>query len=102
MPSSQPALFTRHVCRHRNHYLLADYYLDQRVTARQEWLVADAGQDLLAILRKIKGKLKVDPAGRKFHEALKARLAATDRLIDQVVYRLYGLTGDEIAVVEGR
>lgn len=116
MPSSQPALFTRHVCRHRNHYLLADYYLDQRVPARQEWLVADAGQDLLAILRKIKGKLKVDPAGRKFQEALKkeyeaslavllplkARLAATDRLIDQVVYRLYRLTGDEIAVVEGR
>ena len=25
----------------------------------------------------------------------------TDRLIDQVVYRLYGLTEEEIAVVEG-
>jgi hypothetical protein len=33
---------------------------------------------------------------------LKTRLAATDRLIDQVVYRLYGLTEDEIAVVESR
>ena len=58
----------------------------------------------------------VDPGGRKFQEALKkeyeaslalllplkARLAATDRLIDQVVYRLYGLTEEEIAVVEGR
>ncbi|MBK6432846.1 MAG: restriction endonuclease, partial [Anaerolineae bacterium] len=33
---------------------------------------------------------------------LKARLAATDRLIDQVVYTLYGLTDDEIAIVEGR
>jgi hypothetical protein len=33
---------------------------------------------------------------------LKARLAATDRLIDQVVYQLYGLTEEEIAVVEGR
>ncbi len=33
---------------------------------------------------------------------LKARLAATDRLIDQVVYWLYGLTEEEIAVVEGR
>jgi hypothetical protein len=33
---------------------------------------------------------------------LKARLAATDRLIDQVVYRLYELTDEEIAVVEGR
>ena len=26
---------------------------------------------------------------------------ATDRLIDEVVYRLYGLTEEEIAVVEG-
>lgn len=74
-----------------------------------------AGQSLLAILRKNKGKLKVDPAGRKFQELLKkeyeaslaallplkARLAATDRLIDRVVYRLYGLTEAEIRIVEG-
>jgi hypothetical protein len=33
---------------------------------------------------------------------LKERLARTDRLIDQIVYRLYGLTEDEIAIVEGR
>jgi len=32
---------------------------------------------------------------------LKARLAATDRLIDHVVYRLYGLTPAEVAVIEG-
>jgi len=32
---------------------------------------------------------------------LKERLARTDRLIDQVVYRLYGLTEEEIRVVEG-
>jgi hypothetical protein len=72
--------------------------------------------DLLAILRKNARKLAVDPGGRKFQESLKneyedslavllplkARLVATDRLIDEVVYRLYGLTEDEIAVVEGR
>jgi len=29
-------------------------------------------------------------------------LAATDRLIDRVVYLLYGLTEEEIAAVEGR
>jgi hypothetical protein len=28
-------------------------------------------------------------------------IAATDRLIDRIVYRLYGLTEEEIAVVEG-
>jgi len=32
---------------------------------------------------------------------LKARIAATDRLIDRIVYRLYGLTEEEIALVEG-
>jgi hypothetical protein len=30
------------------------------------------------------------------------RLSATDRLIDQIVYVLYGLTMEEIAVVEGK
>jgi hypothetical protein len=33
---------------------------------------------------------------------IKERLARTDALIDQVVYRLYGLTEQEIRVVEGR
>jgi len=33
---------------------------------------------------------------------LLARIAATDRLIDLIVYRLYGLTEEEVAVVEGR
>jgi len=32
---------------------------------------------------------------------LLARIAATDWLIDQIVYRLYGLTEEEVAVVEG-
>jgi hypothetical protein len=33
---------------------------------------------------------------------LKARIKATDDLIDQIVYRLYGLTEAEIAIVEGQ
>ncbi|MFQ5418913.1 MAG: hypothetical protein ACE5EY_00990 [Anaerolineae bacterium] len=32
---------------------------------------------------------------------LSQHLAATDRLIDQIVYKLYGLTAEEIAIVEG-
>lgn len=32
---------------------------------------------------------------------VKAQLAWTDGLIDQIVYRLYGLTAEEIKVVEG-
>jgi len=30
-----------------------------------------------------------------------ARIEATDRLIDQIVYQLYGLTEEEVAMVEG-
>jgi hypothetical protein len=33
---------------------------------------------------------------------LEAELAFTDRLIDQIVYQLYGLTPEEIALVEGK
>jgi len=31
---------------------------------------------------------------------LEQQIAATDRLIDQLVYRLYGLTDEEIRIVE--
>jgi hypothetical protein len=33
---------------------------------------------------------------------IKAQLARTDALIDQIVYRLYGLSVEEIAIVEGK
>lgn len=33
---------------------------------------------------------------------LKAKISATDNLIDQIVYLLYGLTDDEIKIVEGK
>ena len=72
--------------------------------------------DLLAILRNNARRLKADPGKREFQQRLgeeyeaslekldpiKARLAWTDWLIDRVVYRLYGLTEEEIAVVEGK
>lgn len=32
---------------------------------------------------------------------IKERLRLTDALIDQIIYRLYGLTPEEIALVEG-
>jgi hypothetical protein len=35
------------------------------------------------------------------YRQLVQRIEATDRLIDQIVYRLYGLSDEEIAVVEG-
>ena len=59
---------------------------------------------------------KVDVQGRAASERIRgeweasteklkpllARIAATDRLIDLIVYRLYGLTEEEVAVVEGQ
>jgi hypothetical protein len=73
-------------------------------------------EELLDILRKNKSKLGVSLNDtrlverlRSTYEAslekvlpLKERLARTDALIDRVVYRLYGLTEEEIGVVEGR
>src|SRR6266487_3515444 len=75
-----------------------------------------AFEDLLDILRKNKGRLGVslsdaglvDRVRKEYEESLerilplKDRLAKTDALIDQVVYRLYGLTEEEIKVVEGK
>lgn len=35
-------------------------------------------------------------------EPIKQQLKLTDNLIDSVVYKLYGLTEDEVRVVEGK
>jgi len=47
----------------------------------------------------IRGEL--DKSTAKLDPLLK-RIASTDRLIDLIVYRLYGLTEEEVAIVEGR
>jgi hypothetical protein len=73
-------------------------------------------EGFLAVLKKNRKKLAVDPARREPAEALRAefqgsvgklaplreRILQTDELIDAVVYRLYGLTEEEIGIVEGR
>jgi hypothetical protein len=72
--------------------------------------------ELLAVLKKNKKKLTIDPARRVPAEALRAefegsvgkllphleRIRQTDELIDAIVYRLYGLTEEEIGIVEGK
>ena len=72
--------------------------------------------DLLDILQKNRPRLGVRPTDAalvdriklRYEESLgqvlplKEQLGRTDRLIDQVVYRLYGLTEEEIKVVEGK
>jgi hypothetical protein len=73
-------------------------------------------ESFLAVLKKNRKRLVIDPpARREPGEALRAefdgsvgklaplreRILQTDELIDAVVYRLYGLTEEEIRIVEG-
>lgn len=72
-------------------------------------------EDILTILRMNRRQLKIDPDSRRFQDCLapeydeslekslplKNRLAATDRLIDLIVYRVYGLTEAEVVIAEG-
>ena len=69
----------------------------------------------MAVLKRNSKKLQVDPARREPAEALRAefevsmgkllplreRIRQTNELIDATVYRLYGLTEEEIQIVEG-
>ena len=73
-------------------------------------------EELLAVLKKNRMKLGINPSSREASELLKDELAKsvgklgplrerirqTDELIDAVVYRLYGLTEEEIGIVEGK
>lgn len=55
--------------------------------------LSDAG-----LMKRIEGEYEASLAVLR---PIKAQLAFTDSLIDQVVYKLYGLTEEEIAIVEG-
>ena len=86
----------------------------QNKTAIQSYFDLSADQ-LLDILKKNRRAIQVDPSSRNFQELLErefhssltklnpllTRIQQTDDLIDQVVYQLYRLTDEEIAVVEG-
>jgi len=83
---------------------LGDYYKDE------PYLRFD---DLIAVLKRNKGKLTIDPVARTEQETLakeyqatldtllplKMQLMRCDNLIDAIVYQLYGLTEEEIAIV---
>ena len=74
------------------------------------------GDNLISILKKNKKRLQIDPSRRDFQDRLSAefdtsiqkltplkrKIEMTDYLIDQIVYKLYGLTEEEIKIVEGR
>jgi len=87
---------------------------DQKNKTRIKDFHNNTFEDLLDVLKK--NKVVKDPCpsdvrdtiASEFSSAvkaltpLKARIKATDELIDQIVYRLYGLSDAEIAIVEGQ
>ena len=86
---------------------LGDYYKDTPHLSFDE---------LIEVLKKNSKKIKIDPVARKEQQSLekeyqdslntllpiKHQLVRCDKLIDAIVYRLYGLTEEEIAIVEGK
>ena len=86
---------------------LGDYYKEEPHLSFEE---------LIEILKKNKKKVKIDPVARKEQQTLekeyqasldtllpiKMQLTRCDKLIDRIVYQLYGLTEEEIAIVEGK
>jgi type I restriction-modification system DNA methylase subunit len=88
---------------------LGDYYKQKQA---DNHLTLD---ELIDILKKNKKKLKIDLSGRKEQETLakeyqaslntllpiKKQLKQCDWLIDEIVYKLYKLTPEEKAIIEG-
>ncbi|MDM3860671.1 MAG: TaqI-like C-terminal specificity domain-containing protein [Aphanizomenon gracile PMC644.10] len=88
---------------------LGDYYKQKQ---GDNHLTLD---ELIGILKKNQKKLKIDPTARKEQETLakeyqsslntllpiKKQLKQCDWLIDEIVYRLYGLTEEEKAIIQG-
>lgn len=99
-----------HQKRHRFIHRLQESLGIQKVTSALERFDEVDFKTLLAELKKQKISLTLiqkDEWEDYFNQyktdcnALSAQIAATDKQIDQMVYQLYGLTEDEIKVVEG-
>ncbi len=92
--------------------ILKDSVEDQKNKTRIKGFDNKTLEDLLEVLKK--NKVVKDPCPANVRDTiagefsaavnaltpLKARIKATDNLIDRLVYRLYGLTDAEIAIVE--
>jgi len=73
-------------------------------------------EEIIAILKKNKNRMTVDPSRRTFKEKIEpeiavskaklqpliTRIKSTDDLIDQFVFKLYGLSDEEIEIVKKR
>ena len=70
---------------YRNSNLFSGYYLDERVDDLDDWESDDLGNYLET---------------KERAEGIDAKIEHTDQLIDEIVYELYGLTDEEIEIVE--
>ena len=97
--------------RFQNQGLFSDHFLKARLLEWEEW---KTNGELMDILKK--SKAIPDPCPSNIRDTiadefstavnvltpLKAYIKTTDNLIDRIVYKLYGLTDEEIAIVEGK
>ena len=58
---------------------------------------------MVELVERMVGLHKALPSARTDHDKtlLQRQIAATDKQIDRLVYELYGLSDDEIGIVEG-
>ena len=94
-------------------YFSIQYSLDKLTGKLEKWFELEF-QDFIKELNKCIKAIKGKPLNKKdefdwidlFNEnkqkaqALKSQINATDKEIDQLVYKLYDLTEEEIAIVE--
>jgi len=88
---------------HLRRYYEHDWAEVQRVLKRNQRKLPKVALDVDAYKNVPTAKIRA--AWERSMDTLRpllTRIEATDRLIDQVMYQLYGLTEEEIAIVEGR
>ena len=86
-------------------YVREDSHATRRLDESLAWSEDAFKGFVKTLVRKVVGLsdlVSVYRAHSPAYRELVARIAATDRLIDQIIYKLYGLTENEIAIVEGR
>ena len=75
--------------------------MTQEEATKRDWLrlpVVSAGEEYLVMGKMMRRTIRTYKAPERTR--LERQITATDRQIDQLVYALYGLTDEEIALVE--
>ena len=92
----------------KNSNLFSNHYLEKLIKDSPEWREAEPEQAFFKIKELYERKARVlenyneSQLEENFIRPVLRLLGRADKMIDAVVYRLYGLTEEEIAIVEGR